>query len=584
VELLDDALRWAQNAAFVAVALWALVRWRREGDEQTRWVAATFGALGTAVLIGSLSELIYVGDPPSLLQRASIIALLTFPYLLVRFLDTFDPVPAVARSALGWVVVAQFVAAAFVPLGSGGDEVMPPAMVAFTIIVVVTWLVALPSVGVRLWRAGRGRPTLVRRRLRLLGLAVIALSLAVLVAAAGGDEAGDPVAIVTQSIALVSAMSFVLGVATPRGLRHWWRQAEERQLYDAAVNLLSTTSVEEVATVLLPRVRRVVSARGAALVHRGRLVATDGLGEDEERRLRTGDVAGGRRTELTRGVLLVWMDRYAPFFGEGEREVLERTGLLADLALHRAELLASEQEARRSLEDTNAELESFVYSASHDLKSPLIAMLSYVDLLQTEHRELLGEEGRWYLDRMASNGQYMESLIRDLLELSRVGRTETQPERVDLAATLQAVVTDGTERHPGLSVELGPLPVVRMNGVRARQLFANLLDNAATHVGGPVRVQVRSETAADGAVVVSVTDDGPGVPEAYRERVFGVFERLDNDGGSGTGIGLAICRKIAEGVGGRIWLADRDVGAEFRVRFPGDVVLEYPTPSQEVPV
>jgi signal transduction histidine kinase len=584
VELLDDVLRWAQNAAFVTVALWALARFRRDGDDQTRWVAATFGALGTTVVIGALSQLAFAGEPPSWLQRVSVVVLLSFPYLLVRFLGTFEPVPSAAQRTLGWVVLAQVVAGAVVPLDAEEVGAMPSARAVFVVVVVGTWLVALPYVGVRFWRAGRGRPTLVRRRLRLLGVAVVALSLALLLAAAGSGEAGDPVAIVTQTMALASALSFVLGFATPRGLRRWWRQEEERQLYDAAVSLLSTTSVDEVAAVLLPRLRRVVSARAAALVHRGGLVAADGLGEGEERELRAGQLTGGRRTELTRGVLLVWVDPYAPFFGAGEREVLERTGLLADLALHRAELLASEQAARRSLEETNTELESFVYSASHDLKSPLIAMLSYVDLLSTEHRDALGEEGRWYLERMASNGEYMESLIQDLLELSRVGRMETQPERVELASTVGTVAGEVVGQHPGFTAELGALPVVWMNGVRARQLFANLLENAAKHGGGEaVRVEVRAEEGPDGAVVVSVIDDGPGVPAAYRERVFGVFERLETDAGTGTGIGLAICRKIVEGLGGRIWLADRDDGAEFRVSFPPDVVLERPIHPEEVP-
>jgi signal transduction histidine kinase len=584
VELLDDVLRWAQNAAFITVALWALTRFRRDGDDQTRWVAATFGALGVTVLIGALSQLVFAGEPPTWLQRVSIVVLLSFPYLLVRFLGTFEPVPSALRRTLGWVVVAQAVAGVVVPLDAGEADGMPAAMAVFTVVVVGTWLVALPYVGARFWRAGRGRPTLVRRRLRLLGTAVVALSVALLLAAAGSGEAGDPVAIVTQTMALVSAASFVLGFATPRALRRWWRQEEERQLYDAAVSLLSTTSVDEVAAVLLPRLRRVVSARAAALVHRGGLVAADGLDEGEEAALRAGQLTGGRRTELTRGALLVWVDPYAPFFGAGEREVLDRTGLLADLALHRAELLASEQDARRSLEETNAELESFVYSASHDLKSPLIAMLSYVDLLSTEQRDALGEEGRWYLERIASNGEYMESLIQDLLELSRVGRMETQPERVDLASAVGIVAAEVAGQHRRFTADLGALPVIWMNGVRARQLFTNLLENAAKHGGGEaVRVEVRAEEAPDGAVVVSVADDGPGVPAAYRERVFGVFERLETDAETGTGIGLAICRKIVEGLGGRIWLADRDDGAEFRLSFPADVVLERPIHPEEVP-
>jgi signal transduction histidine kinase len=585
VELLDQVLRWSHIVLFVAVAVWALRRWRRQSDEQSAWLAAAFGLLGLVLLVSRVAQLLFGEDEsPLVLFRVLIALLVLFPYPLLRFLDSFEAVPSTLRRATLWAVLGQVAYALVGPVPApGASNADSTAFVGFTLVVVATWLAVLPFVGYRFWRAGRHRPTLARRRLRLLGLASVTLSVA-LVLAAFGEDVARWVQLTTQVVVLVAAGLFVVAFVTPPILRRLWRQEEERKLHHAAIGLMSTTGVPEVASVLVPHLGGVISGRAVALVHQGELVDSEGLDEDEERAVLAGEDAGARRVELRDGALLVWTDGYAPFFGEDEQELLERAGLLADLALHRAGLLASEQEARRALQETNAELESFVYSASHDLKSPLIAMLSYIDILQREHLGVLGEEAAWYLERMASNGEYMESLIQDLLELSRVGRFQTEPERVELAPLVDELVAEVRGQHPTFEADVAPLPTVWMNRARARQLFANLLENAAKHAGGrPVRVAVRAETAHDDASVVSILDDGPGVPAEYRERVFGVFERLEVDDQTGTGIGLAICRKIVEAVGGRIWLADRDDGAEFRLLLPAGVIVEQPASPEEVP-
>jgi signal transduction histidine kinase len=584
VELLDQVLRWSHVVLFVAVAVWALRRWRRHADEQSVWLAAAFGVLGVLLLISASADLLVGDDEPLWLFRALLALLVVFPYPLLRFLDSFEAVPSSLRRAIQWAVLGQIAYALVGPVPDPGEPTTDPAaFLVFTVVLVGTWLAVLPYVGYRFWRAGRDRPTVARRRLRLLGLASVTLSVA-LVFAAFGDDVGWWVQLATQLIVLVAAGLFVVAFVTPPFLRRLWRQEEERRLHHAAVGLMATTGVPEVAAVLVPHLGGVVSGRAVALVHQGELVDSRGLREDEERAVRGGEEAGARRVELSDGALLVWTDRYAPFFGEDEQELLERAGLLADLALHRAGLLASEQAARRALQETNDELESFVYSASHDLKSPLIAMLSYIDILQAEHREALGEEGAWYLERMTANGEYMESLIQDLLELSRVGRLQTEPERVELAPMVGELVAEIRGQHPTFEADVAPLPIVWMNRVRARQLFVNLLENAVKHAGGgQVRVAVRAEPAYDGDMIVSVSDDGPGVPAAYRERVFGVFERLEVDDQTGTGIGLAICRKIVDTIGGRIWLADRDDGAEFRLLLPAGVIVEQPASTKGVP-
>jgi signal transduction histidine kinase len=593
VDTLGELVEWLHTAGFVLVAVWALHRWRRHGDDASRWLAATFGSIGLVVATSRVVEMLPDLAPAGPVQRLLIAILVAFPYLLLRFLDAFESVPALARRAVGAVVLGLMAATFAVPLPEP-PETGGAAFRAFALAVVVSWTAVLPYVGVRFFLAAASQPTLARRRLRLLGVATVALSLALL--AAGAVESPNPgTRLASQLFALAAAGLFLVGFAPPGPLRRLWRHPEEQELHAAAVNLMAARTEQDVAAVLLPRIRRVVGARGVALVRDGEVLGTDGLHAEELGRVpqgvggstpqRAGDdpAATTLSSELGHGTLHLWLDPYTPFFGEEELDLLDRLGLLADLALDRAALLASENEARAALEHANAELESFVYSASHDLKSPLIAMLGYLDIISGEHAAELDEDARWYLGRMLANGQYMEALIRDLLELSRVGRVQTTPERVDLGQVAREVATEVRHQHPGATIDLGPLPVLWLNGLRARQLLANLIENAVTHSGdGPVTVTVTSQPVDDG-VVVSVRDDGPGIPPAYRDQVFGVFERLSSDAHSGTGIGLAICRKIVEACEGRIWVADRADGTEMCMQFPSSVVLAPAGSPEEVP-
>lgn len=580
-----DFLQWLQTLVFLAVAGWALYRWRSRRNEASRWLAATFGSIGLVVLVGRALDYLPETAVTDVIQQFVIALLVLFPYLLVRFLDSFEPVHRPVRITLGWLVIAMAVAA----LAISGPEPGEPRSGAFSALAFVvagTWLVALPYVGARFWRAGRGQPTLVRRRLRLLAVASVVLSLALLLAVLN-NEGGDLLVLSTHLVAIASAGLFLLGFAPPGPLRRLWRHPEEQELHGAALGLMAATSPAEVAEVLLPHLKRVVGARGVAMVHDGTVLGADGVAAEEQRTLTEGQSTAELRTELADGALHLWVDPYTPFFGTEELDLLERMGLLADLAIDRATLLVSERESRAALEHANAELESFVYSASHDLKSPLIAMLGYIDLLAEGHQQDLGEEGRWFLDRMSSNGRYMEALIRDLLELSRVGRMETAPERVDVGELVADIATEVAQQYPEASVRAGDLPVLWMNGVRARQLLANLIENAAKHAGGravTISVTAESTESPDGGVVLRVADDGDGIPEAYRELVFGVFERLaPDDAHTGTGIGLAICRKIVEASGGRIWVGSPAEGAEFAMQFPADMVRSPLSTTEEVP-
>ncbi len=233
--------------------------------------------------------------------------------------------------------------------------------------------------------------------------------------------------------------------------------------------------------------------------------------------------------------------------------------------------------ANRELERTNAELETLVYSASHDLKSPMVSLLGYLEYLKLDYGDVLGQEGGRYVARISDCTLYMQRLIHDLIDLSKVGRTGAGAVDVDLAELVRIIVHEAAASHPGVGFRIGRLPVVVGDPVGFRQLFTNLVENAVRHGGRPdLTVTVDGRSRADGGLELSVRDDGRGIPPEHRERVFGVFERLDTPSTtSGTGMGLAICRKIVELLGGGIGVHGSH-GTEVRIVLPASVSARWP--------
>lgn len=233
-----------------------------------------------------------------------------------------------------------------------------------------------------------------------------------------------------------------------------------------------------------------------------------------------------------------------------------------------AELSALASELRQS----NDELESFASVVSHDLQEPLRVVAGYLQLVETRNASLLDESSRDYIQRAIAGARRMQGLIQDLLALARVGSRAIEPQRFDLGILVTRVcedlapVIEESEAH----IELGPLPQVSADPGQVRQLLQNLIANAIKFRRGPgPRIKVRTEEAPREWILV-VEDDGIGIDERHRERIFEVFGRLHaRKEFEGTGIGLAICRRIADRHGGRIWVESQaGEGSVFRVSFP----------------
>jgi PAS domain S-box-containing protein len=215
------------------------------------------------------------------------------------------------------------------------------------------------------------------------------------------------------------------------------------------------------------------------------------------------------------------------------------------------ELLLAELEAK------NKELESFVYSITHDLKTPLVSLQGFSSLLQRQLHDQLDEEGKHYMERIQDNVAHMDSLISDLLELSRIGRVVGPMEEIDVAALLKEIQQDFAVELEEAGAELvvqEPLPVVHADPGRIRQVFTNLIDNAFKFRSQdrPLRIEVGCKEER-GSYRIHVADNGIGIAPQYQEQTFVPFRKLDPKT-EGMGIGLALVQKIVESHGGRVWV------------------------------
>jgi PAS domain S-box-containing protein len=215
------------------------------------------------------------------------------------------------------------------------------------------------------------------------------------------------------------------------------------------------------------------------------------------------------------------------------------------------------------LEAKNAELERFTYTVSHDLKNPLITIRGFLGYLERD--AAAGNMEKWQADmaRITGAAEKMHLLLDELLELSRIGRLMNPPVDVPLSelAHEAASLVAGRIAGRGVTVDIAPdLPTVYGDRIRLRELFENLIDNAVKFMGDQPHPRVEVGARREGeATVCFVRDNGTGIDPRFHEKVFGLFERLDQKV-EGTGVGLAIVRRIVEVHGGRIWVESAGAG------------------------
>lgn len=224
-----------------------------------------------------------------------------------------------------------------------------------------------------------------------------------------------------------------------------------------------------------------------------------------------------------------------------------------------------EKETEAELRRANADLEQFAYSASHDLQEPIRNVAVYSEILARRYSDVFDERGRQYLQFIASGAQRMGMLVKDLLAYTKIAGMEEEPSaEVDAVSALGKAISNLSEavRETGADIAHNGLPTLRVREVQLEQLFQNLIGNAIKYRKEEEAPRIQVEAEREGACWrIAVKDNGIGIPPEHRQRVFGIFKRLHNEERySGTGIGLAICQRIVERNGGRIWVESEGPG------------------------
>jgi PAS domain S-box-containing protein len=249
----------------------------------------------------------------------------------------------------------------------------------------------------------------------------------------------------------------------------------------------------------------------------------------------------------------------------------ERGGRRAYTAILRD--VTERRDMLRDLESSNAELAEFAYVASHDLSEPLRMISSYLQLLRRRHGDELSPQADEFVGHAIDGALRMRALIEDLLTYSRAGRSEALSQPVDLDAMVASIAPTVISAHaePRPVIEWGELPTVPGEPSQLAQLLQNLITNAVKFVPPGTVPYVLVTAARDGDMWrVAVDDNGIGIEPRHAERIFGMFQRLHTrEAYPGTGIGLAIARKVVERHRGRIWVESRaEGGTRFAFTLP----------------
>jgi light-regulated signal transduction histidine kinase (bacteriophytochrome) len=243
------------------------------------------------------------------------------------------------------------------------------------------------------------------------------------------------------------------------------------------------------------------------------------------------------------------------------------------------------QAANQQLEAANKELEAFSYSVSHDLRAPLRHVQGYVEMLGRATEGQLSDKARRYLKTITDASAEMGQLIDDLLAFSRMGRVEMQETRVSLDTLVQDTVRSLEMMTTGRNIawKIGLLPQVLGDPATLKQVLANLVGNAVKYSRqrDPAEIEIGYAGEEDGQAIIFVRDNGAGFDMKYAQKLFGVFHRLHRaEEFEGTGIGLAIVRRIIDRHGGRTWAeGELNKGATFYFTLKPAATIE-PMPSQ----
>ena len=226
----------------------------------------------------------------------------------------------------------------------------------------------------------------------------------------------------------------------------------------------------------------------------------------------------------------------------------------------------------KKLQLSNIELERFAYIASHDMKTPIRNIVSFLNLTERRAGEELSPELLEYITFASKSAKELNTLIEDILNYSRVAKTETHFEEIDLNLVMDQVSDSLTsqEGYQHVKVEFEQLPILKAENSQMTQLFQNLVENGLKYNQSQFPEVKIKYKVGDQKHLITIEDNGIGIEKDYYNTIFEMFKRLNNKGTyEGTGMGLAICKKIVERYNGNIWLeSEPETGSRFYLTFP----------------
>jgi light-regulated signal transduction histidine kinase (bacteriophytochrome) len=256
-----------------------------------------------------------------------------------------------------------------------------------------------------------------------------------------------------------------------------------------------------------------------------------------------------------------------------EQELLIARRRAEDAAAELARVNAEVSKSNAALLKANEDLGQFAYAASHDLQEPLRTMTTYAQLLARRYQDVLDEQARGFISNIVEGSRRMQLLVSDLLAFSQAQGAHLVLRPTDMMQVLAAALANlrSSIDDTGAAVTHDPLPILNVDAARMAQVFQNLVGNAIKYrkAGEPPRIHMSAFRERGEYWVFSVQDNGLGFDNSYAGQIFGMFKRLHGRDIPGTGIGLAICRKIIESHGGKIWAESAPgVGSKFSFTLP----------------
>lgn len=232
----------------------------------------------------------------------------------------------------------------------------------------------------------------------------------------------------------------------------------------------------------------------------------------------------------------------------------------------------------KKLEQSNKELERFAYIASHDMKTPLRNIVSFLNLIQRRLKNHDDKDVHEFIEFASSNARYMHSLVEDILEFSKISKIENSFVEVDLHEVVLNIINhlQNYIQEKQATIQFEGLPTILANDTQIHQLFQNLIENGIKYNTSDTPVVTINTEYNKTHVRIVFEDNGIGIPEVFREQIFEMFKRLHNNSSyQGTGIGLAICKKIIDLHNGQIYVEEsREKGSKFIVDFPISIIKQ----------